>query len=382
MSGSQPTVDRSQPSPDPSRHGDGSSGDGGQRARSSTAWLRSLSLPGVLERLSLGRLAGVLVALVAVFIFFSVTQSSFLTWANFQNIIGANSVIFALSMGATLVVITGGIDLSPASLMTATSMMLAFMFAANWGVVPAVIAAVAFGTLGGLANGFLIGKAKISFLAVTLGALSIWQSFALVVNGGEPVALFTSHTFEPIKTFVNNGIGPIPLLLIFDIALLLVAGGLLRYTSFGRALFAIGSNTEAARLNGINVTAVLIAVYAIAGLTDGLGSIISVGRLTAGSPTVESTLLLEVLAAVLIGGTAFTGGVGGVFGTAVGVLFLGIVDNGLTLSHVSSFWRGTVSGSILIAAVGLGVLRDRGWTIRQLRASSRSPGAMTEAPAP
>lgn len=379
MSGSQPTIDRSQPSPDPSRPGSGSTG--GMRTRS-PAPRAGLPLRGTLERLSLGRYAGVLVALMVVFVYFSVSQPSFLNWENFQNIIGANSVIFALAMGATLVVITGGIDLSPASLMTATSMLLAFMFAANWGVLPATIAAVAIGTLGGLANGFLIGKAKISFLAVTLGALSIWESFALVVNEGQPVALFTSHTFEPIRAFVNNGVGPIPLLLIFDIALLLLAGGLLRYTSFGRALFAIGSNAEAARLNGINVTAVLIAVYAIAGLTDGLASIISVGRLTAGSPTVEPTLLLEVLAAVLIGGTAFSGGVGGVFGTAIGVLFLGIVGNGLTLSHVSSFWRGTVSGGILIAAVGLGVLRDRGWTIRQLRSSSRSAAATTEAPAP
>lgn len=332
-----------------------------------------------LERLSLGRYTGVLVALVIVMVYLSVTQPAFLTWSNFRNIIGANSVIFALSMGATFVVITGGIDLSTASLMTATSMIFALTFAAGWSVVPAILAALAFGTAAGLANGVLIAKAKISFLAVTLGALSIWQSFALVVYGGETVSIFQSSGFGPIKAFVNNGIGPIPLLLIFDIALLLVAGGVLRYTTFGRALFAIGSNTEAARLNGVNVSAVLIGVYAIAGLAAGFGCIVSVGRLTAGSPTVEPTLLLTVLAAVLIGGTSFTGGLGGVFGTAIGVLFLGVVQNGLVLSNVSSFWQGIVSGGILVAAVGLGVLRDRGWTVTQLR-SIRAQNAITEAP--
>ena len=153
---------------------------------------------------------------------------------------------------------------------------------------------------------------------------------------------------------------------------------MLRYTAFGRALFAIGSNQEAARLNGINVSRILIAVYTIAGLAAGLAAILQVGRLTAASPTVDPTLLLTVLAAVLIGGTSFTGGEGGVLGTVIGVVFLGVVQNGLTLSNVSSFWQGTVSGVILITAVGLGVLRDRGYNLRQRRVA-RAPADQTTA---
>ena len=151
----------------------------------------------------------------------------------------------------------------------------------------------------------------------------------------------------------------------------------LRYTTFGRSLFAIGSNEEAARLSGINVSRVLILVYTIAGLAAGLACMVSVGRLTAGSPTPDPNLLLTVLAAVLIGGTSFTGGVGGVAGTAIGVVFLGVIQNGLTLSNVSSFWQGIVSGSILIIAVGLGVLRERGWSMRRARGAS---AAVTEGP--
>ncbi len=330
-----------------------------------------------LEMLSLGRYAGVIVALVVVSAVLTVTQSSFLTWANMENIIGANSVILVLALGATFVVITAGIDLSTASVMTACSMMLAIAFKSGWALVPAVVLALAFGSAAGFCNGFLIAKGRISFLAVTLGALSIWQSFALVVQEGQTVSIFSAKAFAPIHDLVTNSIGPIPLLLIFDLVLILLAGGILRYTTFGRSLFAIGSNEDAARLSGINVSRVLILVYTLAGLAGGLACLVSVGRLTAGAPTPDPNLLLTVLAAVLIGGTSFTGGVGGILGTAIGVVFLGVVENGLTLSNVSSFWQGIVSGSILIIAVGLGVLRERGWSMRRTRGAS---AAVSEGP--
>lgn len=338
-------------------------------------------LTGLLRRLSLSRYSGVIIALVIVVLVLSFTQEAFMTWGNIKNIIGANSVIFVLALGATFVVITAGIDLSVASLMTAASMVFAMALFSGWGLVAALASVLAFGMLAGLANGVLITRARISFLVVTLGALSIWQSFALVVKNGETVSIFSVGGFSPIKDFVDNSVGPIPVLLIFDIVLLLVFGGVLRYTSFGRALFAIGSNEEAARLNGINVKMVLTGVYAIAGLAASLAAIVSVGRLTAGSPTVEPTLLMTVLAAVLIGGTSFTGGLGGVLGTAIGVVFLGVIQNGLTLSNVSSFWQGIVSGSILIIAVGLGVLREHGWSLRQRRAA-RAAAAITEGSVP
>jgi len=320
--------------------------------------------------LSLGRYTGVVVALLVVAIYLTITEPVFLTWDNLMNIVKANSVIFVLAIGATFVVISGGIDLSVAAATTATSMVFGLALHAGWALVPALAVAIAFGLTIGLINGVLIAKAHISFLVVTLGALSIWSSFALVVNGGQTVSVFSAPGFAPLKAFVNNDVGPIPVLLLFDIALLLLAGAVLRYTAFGRALFATGSNQEAARLNGISIARILIAVYAIAGLAVGVGAIVQVGRLSASAATSDPTLLLTVLAAVLIGGTSFTGGEGGVLGTVIGVIFLGVVQNGLTLSDVSTFWQGTVSGVILIAAVGLGVLRDRGYNLRQRRAAT------------
>src|SRR5699024_1401352 len=142
----------------------------------------------------------------------------------------------------------------------------------------------------------------------------------------------------------------IPSILIIEILLGLVAGFLLNYTRFGRSLYAVGSNTEAARLTGINVTMILITVYTICGLFAGMAGVTYAVRLTASVPSADPNLMLNCIAAVLIGGTSFRGGDGGIFGTVLGVLFLGIIQNGLSLSNVSTFWQGTITGIILISA--------------------------------
>jgi ribose/xylose/arabinose/galactoside ABC-type transport system permease subunit len=305
------------------------------------------------------RYAGALAALVLVCAYLAITQDVFFTWSNLMNIVKANSVVLVLAIGATFVVISAGIDLSAASAATAAGMVLGLTLQARWGVVAALGATLLTGIGLGLLNGIMIAKLKISFLVVTLGTLSIYQSFALVVHDGQTVTVFGKPGFGVLGDFVNDDVGPFPILLVFDLVLVLLAGGVLRCTGFGRALYAVGSNPEAARLNGIDVQRVILVTYAIAGFAAGLASVVQVGRLTGASAQADPTLLLTVIAAVLIGGTAFAGGEGGVVGTVVGVLFLGVVQNGLTLSDVSSFWQGTVTGAILIAAVGLGVLRQR-----------------------
>ena len=309
------------------------------------------------------RYTGVLAALVVVCAYLSLTQDVFLTWGNFENIGKSNSVVLVLAIGATFVIISGGLDLSTVSAAAAAGMILGLTVDAGWSIAVALAATLLFGLFLGFLNGFMITRLRISYLVVTLGTLSIYQSFALVVYSGRTITVFGDPGFSVLSDFVNNDIGPFPILLVFDLVLLLIGGGILRYTGFGRSLFAVGSNREAARLNGIDVGRIVLVTYAVAGLAAGLASVVQVGRLTGASAQADPTLLLTVIAAVLIGGTTFTGGEGGVLGTLVGVLFLGVVQNGLTLSNVSSFWQGSVSGVILIAAVGLGVLRDRSWSV-------------------
>lgn len=312
----------------------------------------------VVRRLSLGRSIGIVVGLIAVCVYLAATEPLFLTWGNFTNIVQANSVILVLAIGATFVIIAGGIDLSSASAVVLISMVLALVLQSGLGGPLSIVVALAAGAAAGLLNGFLISYGRISFLVVTLGSLSIFASIALILDNGGTITTFGMAGFTLIYDFTLKSVGGIPYVLIFDVLLALAGTFILRYTTFGRGVFAVGSNPEAARLNGIDVKLVMMCVYGISGLTAGIASVLSVGRLTAASPTVDSTLLLTVIAAVLIGGTAYTGGEGGLLGTVIGVLFLGVIQNGLTLASISTYWKGTVNGLVLIVAVGLGVLKD------------------------
>ena len=330
-----------------------------------------------LRRVSLGRYTGVLLGFAAIFVYLAITEPVFLTWENWQNIFRSQAVVFTLGVGMTFVVLTGGIDLSIASAATGAAMLLGIVVrdGGSWwlGALTAIAVGVGFGT----ANGAMIGILKIPFFVVTLGTLSIYQSIALLSTSGETVSLFTYPRFNEIPTLINGSVGPFPTVLLLGAALYGIGALVLRYTAFGRAVYAVGANPEAARLTGINVGRLLIGVYLISGLTAGLAAVVQTGRLTAAGPQVDPNLLLTVIAAVLIGGTAFTGGDGGLLGTIIGVLFLGLIQNGLQLSDISTFWQGTVSGSILILAVGLGVLRDYGVRARML-AARRRQGAGVE----
>ena len=231
------------------------------------------------QSLSLGRYTGVVVALLVVAIYLTITEPVFLTWDNLMNIVKSNSVIFVLAIGATFVVISGGIDLSTASATTATAMIFGLALHADWALVPALAAAIGFGLMIGLINGVLITKAHISFLVVTLGALSIWASFALVVNDGQTVSVFTAPAFGPIKDFVNKDVGPIPILLIFD-AVLVLSPAASCATRRSGARCSRPAPTRRPRASTASASrAILIAVYAIAGLAAALAAIVQVGRL-------------------------------------------------------------------------------------------------------
>ena len=341
------------------------------RERSSAT--RTLLLFG--RRLTRGRYTGVLAGLIVVCVYLALTEPIFLHWDNWQNIIRTESVVLTLGIGMTFVVLTGGIDLSIASATVAAGMILGLVVQHGGSWALGCLASIGFGLLLGLVNGLGIGILKIPFFVFTLGTLSIYQSIALLSTNGETISLFLYPRFNEIDKIANGNVGPFPTILLIGVGMYLAGAFVLHFTAFGRSIYAVGSNIEAARLTGVKVTVVLISVYAISGLTAGLGAIVQTGRLTGAGPQVDPNLLLTVIAAVLIGGTAFTGGDGGLLGTAIGGLFLGVIQNGLQLSNVSTFWQGTVSGLILICAVGLGVLRHsnaRMWLARRRRARGGS----------
>jgi ribose/xylose/arabinose/galactoside ABC-type transport system permease subunit len=326
-------------------------------------------------RLSLGRQTGAVLALIVVCVYLAATQSVFMTWGNITNIVASNSVVLVLAVGATFVIISGGIDLSAASVTSACGMALGLALEHGAPFIVALIVPLILGLVIGFVNGLLISWVKMSFLVVTLAAMSIYSSASLVTNAGSTISVYGTRGFNPLYDFVNDRVGGIPYIMVFDVALVLLAGGVLRYTPFGRSLFAVGSNSEAARINGVNVAGIVLSVYVLAGFTAGIASLIQTSRLTGASPDVDPTQIMTVIAAVLIGGTAYSGGEGGVLGTAIGVLFLGVIANGLTLSQVSAFWQGCVNGAILQLAVAITTARDRGWFQRWLRVKDPVPAA-------
>jgi ribose transport system permease protein len=303
------------------------------------------------------RYVAVLVLLTGIWIFFASTEPKFLIGANIENLLTSVSILWVVSMGMTFVVLTGGIDLSVGAIVAMSGLVLSKLF--NGVGVPSLLAVVltlAFGALiGASVNGTLIGKAGLSFFVVTLGTASLYQGIVSIWSE-------TKTTYIDAKLIDDIGFGTIvgvatPIWIM--VVVFLTGFVVLRWTYFGRDVYAVGGNADAARLSGINVTRTLVAVYAIVGLCAALGGIIQAGRLGASSPIVGADIPLAAAAAVLLGGTSFAGGVGGVTGTAVGVLFIGTLQNGLAIRGVSSFWQQVVTGAILVLAVGIDRIQQR-----------------------
>ncbi|WP_220150667.1 ABC transporter permease [Gaiella occulta] len=316
--------------------------------------------------------------LVSIFVFLSITQENFFTRPNIENLLTSVSILFVVSIGMTFVVLTAGIDLSVGSTLALMGILLSHLF--NNAGLPAWLAVlvtlVAGALLGALVNGVLIGKVGLSFFVVTLGTLSLYQGLVNIWSDTK-----TTYITSPLIDWFGFGtILGIPSPIWIMVATYGIAFVVLRWTYFGRDVYAVGGNIEAARLSGINVSRTLMLVYGITGLAAALGGVIQAGRLGAASPLVGASIPLDAAAAVLLGGTSFLGGVGGVTGTAVGVLFIGTLQNGLSIAGVSSFWQQVVTGAILIAAVAIDRLQQiRSGGLRKVEeGTGRGPTPTTE----
>jgi ribose transport system permease protein len=302
-------------------------------------------------------------ALLAVLVLLGgTTQPAFLTRSNLQNLLSSQSVLWIVALGMTFVLVSGGLDLSVGALATFVGILLAKLL--NAGLSPALILVVvvmAGALIGGLVNGFLVAKLSLSVFVVTLasmtaltGAVQLWSgSASFFVTNPFCLALGTSH-------FLGL---PVPVCCM--IATFVLALYVERRTYFGRDIYAVGGNIVAAKLSGIRTARTLIAVYAIMGGATALAGAIAVGRIGAATPQVDNSLALQAIAAALLGGTALSGGVGSVLGTALGVLFIGGLGNLLSISGVPQAWQQVLTGLILVIAVSshlAGRRRKRGST--------------------
>ncbi len=296
------------------------------------------------------------VVLVVMIVMFAILQPVFFTSGNLLNILRLQAVPMILAVGMTMVVLTGGADLSAGSALALSGIVAGILYVSGVPVPLVILITLAFGALLGALNGLLVGIVGMSFFVVTLGTLSGYRSLALVASEGSSIQLSGSE----VLLFLGDGsIGFLPVPVLIATVVVLLGYVVLNHTSWGRKIYAVGSNPEAARLAGIRVGRVLFSVYLVSGLLAGLGSLIQIGRLTSASPLVGQGLELQVIAAVLLGGTILSGGSGGIGGTVIAILLLGVLQNGLTLSGTPDFWQGAITGAILIIAVYLDHVQRR-----------------------
>lgn len=300
---------------------------------------------------------GLLVAFVIMCVVFSLASPHFLTFSNFRNVLRQSSVLFLAAAGQTLVLLTGGIDLSQGSIISVVSIVTALAIV-RAGLVAGLISGLLAGVACGLINGLLVGKAKVQPFVATLGMMYVADGMALIANGGQPVEILTDMADKFF--FLGGGyLGfiPIPVLVaaIAGVALYVF----LKRTRSGRYIYALGGNPEAARLSGINVSSIHILVYVLSGLLCALASILLSARIISGQPTLGGDFNMQSLGATVIGGTALTGGKGGVTQTVVGVLLIGFMTNGLNILGLQTFYQRVVIGVVVILSVLLAMSKKR-----------------------
>jgi ribose transport system permease protein len=301
---------------------------------------------------------GVGIVLLAMVVGLAVTQDLFLTYLNINNILRGAAIATLLAIGTTFLLTAGVIDLSIGSMLALQTMVLAGCINAGLPVWLAVVVTIVTGALlGGGVNGVLVAKAKLSFFVVTLGTLVLFRSVAEIPTEGLSVQLSDKPGFDLVKNIGDGEVAGVSIPVVIALSVFVLSILVLRYTNFGRAVYAVGGNEAAARLAGIPVDRVRIAVYAINGALVGLAAIIFAGRIQSASPLIGAGIELEVIAAVLLGGTSFLGGSSSMVGTLIGVLFIAVLQNGLNLWGVQVFWQGVVTGCVLILAVWVDRIR-------------------------
>ncbi|MBM9595796.1 ABC transporter permease subunit [Roseitranquillus sediminis] len=301
---------------------------------------------------------GMLPVLILLAVGFELLTGKFLSVNNISIVMQQASINIVLAAGMTFVILTGGIDLSVGSILAASAM--AAVIGSLWpgGLAYLGIAAgLGLGLAFGLINGALIALLRLPPFIVTLGALTAVRGVARLL--GDDTTVFNSNL--PFAFIGNGTFLGIPWLAIIAIAVVLISWFVLRATVLGTWIYAVGGNQEAARLTGIKVSLVILFVYGVSGLLAGLGGVMSAARLYAANGLqLGQAYELDAIAAVILGGTSFVGGVGSIWGTLIGALIIAVLSNGLILTGVSDIWQFIIKGLVIIVAVALDRYRLRG----------------------
>ena len=305
---------------------------------------------------SLIQMAGMLPVLLLICILFAVLTPNFLTESNIINVVRQASINIVLAAGMTFVILTGGIDLAVGSVLglsAVVAVVVSLVPTFSWAAVPAALIS---GLVTGVLTGMIIAYLGLPPFIVTLGTYTAIRGAAYLAAGGTTV-INSKIDFA----WIGNGyFGPVPWLVIIALLTIAVSAFILQGTVLGVHVYAVGGNPQAARLTGIPVSFVLVFVYGVSGLLSGLGGAMSASRLYSAQGQLGIGYELDAIAAVILGGTSFSGGIGNVFGTLVGALIIAVLNNGLTLLNVSFYWQLVIKGAVIVLAVTLDKLRTRG----------------------
>ncbi|MFV0407957.1 MAG: ABC transporter permease [Propioniciclava sp.] len=294
------------------------------------------------------------------------TQGTFLRPQNLINVIVQISAIGIIATGMTFVIIIEGIDLSVGSviaLAAVVSASLAQVVGASNAMYPgfqvpvivAILGGLLVGAAAGAVNGFLVTRFRLAPFIATLGMMTAASGLASIYTGGRPV----SNLKDGFNWLGQGSIVGIPVPIVVFAIVAALGHIVLNFTRFGRHTYAVGGNIQAARVSGINIDRVKFTIFAVTGMLAGLAGMMLAGRIGSGQPTLGTGIELDVIAATVIGGTSFTGGVGTIWGTVVGALIIGIINNGLDLMDVSPFWQKVVKGVIIVLAIIIDEMKNR-----------------------
>lgn len=298
-------------------------------------------------RFNLLQRMGPLLGLALIVIVLSVISDDFLTVSNIFNVLRQISINALIAFGMTFVILTGGIDLSVGSILALSSAITAGLMAGGMDTTLAVLIGLLAGMAMGAVNGLIIAKGRVAPFIATLATMTVFRGLTLVYTEGKPIT-----GLHPDFAMLGKGFFlEIPMPVIWMLISFAVLYFILRHTTFGRHVYALGSNEEATRLSGISTTRVKVWVYTISGLFAALSGIILASRLNSAQPTAGTAYELDAIAAVVLGGTSLAGGRGWIVGTLIGAMIIGVLDNGLNLLNVSSFYQSVVKGAVILVAV-------------------------------
>lgn len=294
------------------------------------------------------RYFGILIGLFALCLVLTLNSSAFLTSANIFNVLRQVSINAILAFGMTYAILIGGIDLSVGSVLALCGTVVTGLIVRNGVPISvAVIIGLLLGLSLGLFNGVIIAKTGIPSFIVTLAMMQIARGVAYVYTNGQPIRI-TEGAFIAIGT---GYLGSIPLPIVYTVLIFIIVSLLLNKTRFGRYVYALGGNKDAAMFSGIKINKITIAVYGMIGLLSSICGIVLCSRMYSGQPTIGTGFELDAIAAVVLGGTSMSGGIGNLGGTLLGALVIGVLNNGLNLLNINSFWQLIIKGTVILLAV-------------------------------